>query len=172
MSNREQRRNLSKAERERIQEQEKRARVKREKKLLRAEQRKIWFSKYKKIIIIVACCIMVTVGVGVGLGIALSSSNDNTNSYKLVMLSSDTCAPCKELEPTIKQLKSEYKGDINIVIYDINNSATGRSLADKHNVSATPTMLFFKNDKVVEKMEGAQPRSNIENMFRSLGWIN
>ena len=167
MSNREQRRKqnavVSKTERERLKQKE-----------MRKRERKAWWEMYKMKVIIVLCVI---IGIGGVIGIAVGVSqvdNDggtSTGQYQLIDLGSNGCIPCEQLRPVISTLKTKYSGEISVNFYDVNSSSKGAQLANKYNVSTIPTLIFLENGKVVKRMVGYHSQSEIESVFRSLGWI-
>ncbi|MHA1107245.1 MAG: thioredoxin family protein [Promethearchaeota archaeon] len=72
---------------------------------------------------------------------------DGPNEGKLIIdLSSEWCGPCKLLTPVLEQFKEE--GLINLIHIDIDNN---RELGQAMNISAVPTLMFFKDGKLLEK---------------------
>ena len=72
---------------------------------------------------------------------------DGPNEGKLIIdLSSKWCEPCKLLTAVLEQFKQE--GLINLIQIDINNN---RELCQVMNISAVPTLMFFKDGKLLEK---------------------
>jgi len=75
------------------------------------------------------------------------------------------CAPCRQIAPIISALASEYGDQVKIVKMDIDsNPAT----PGQYGVRAIPTILAFKDGQVVEQLTGARPKSDFENMVKSL----
>ena len=73
------------------------------------------------------------------------------------------CGPCRAIAPIIDQLASQYAGKVKVTKVDVDaNQRTGM----RFNVRSIPTLLFFKNGKVVDQVIGAQPRANIESKFQ------
>ena len=72
---------------------------------------------------------------------------EGTNEGKLIIdLSSDWCGPCKTLSPVLEHLSE--KGLFSLVQVNIDNNS---ELAQKLNIYAVPTLLFFKDGKLLEK---------------------
>lgn len=68
------------------------------------------------------------------------------------------CGPCKAIAPMIDELAGEYEGKITIGKLDVDaNSATSTQFG----VMNIPTLLIFKNGKMVEKMVGAPARGKL-----------
>ena len=75
------------------------------------------------------------------------------------------CGPCRMLAPIIEELASEYEGKIVIGKCDVEEE---EDLAQEFGIRNIPTILFFKNGEVVDKLIGAQPKSKIEEKIKAL----
>ncbi len=75
------------------------------------------------------------------------------------------CGPCKMVGPSIEQLAEEYAGKAAIGKIDIEEND---DLATKYAIRNIPTVLFFKNGEVVDKMVGAAPKSVFEDKLKAL----
>lgn len=64
---------------------------------------------------------------------------------------SDGCGPCKMLEPVIIDLAKKYKGRLRVAEMNV---ANGPATARKLGVSGTPTVLYFHQGRVVERVVG------------------
>jgi len=62
------------------------------------------------------------------------------------------CGPCKAIAPRLADASREYAGKLKIVKVDIDSN---RSLAQKYQVSAVPTLIMFKNGQAVDRVTGA-----------------
>ncbi len=81
----------------------------------------------------------------------------------LVDFYADWCGPCKMLAPVIEQLADEYEGKFNIGKLNVDQNGT---TAQAYKVMSIPTLLFFKNGEVVDKLMGAVPKATIEQKLR------
>ena len=61
------------------------------------------------------------------------------------------CAPCKQLEPIIIRLAKDYAGRLKVA--EINAAGAPRTMA-KLGVRGTPTVLYYRNGKVVDQVVG------------------
>jgi len=77
---------------------------------------------------------------------------------------SNGCAPCMALVPTIKRLACKYDGKIKVA--ELNTSAGPKSTA-KLGVRGTPTVLFFKNGAVVERVVGVRGQHYFEEIVET-----
>ena len=61
------------------------------------------------------------------------------------------CGPCKKLAPQLEELATEYS---NVQFYKLDVEVNEDVAAD-HNISAMPTILFYKNGKFLGDFCGA-----------------
>lgn len=61
------------------------------------------------------------------------------------------CAPCRMLEPVVMDLASDYAGRLKVVEV---NAAEADQTAARFGVMGTPTVLFFRNGREVERVVG------------------
>lgn len=62
------------------------------------------------------------------------------------------CGPCRQLAPTLDSLSQELEGQINIVKCNVDDNPETPS---KYMVRGIPTMIIFKEGKVVDTKVGA-----------------
>ena len=74
------------------------------------------------------------------------------------------CAPCRMLAPTIEELASE-KPDIKFAKLDVDKN---RAVPSKFGIMSIPTLLYFKDGKLVDKTLGALPKMAIESRLVKL----
>ena len=68
------------------------------------------------------------------------------------------CGPCRTIGPIIEELAREMKGK---VVFGKLNVDQNMQTANKHRISAIPTMLVFKNGNLVDKIIGAYPKATL-----------
>lgn len=61
------------------------------------------------------------------------------------------CGPCRQLEPIIMDLASDYQGRVKVA--EVNAAEAGHT-ASRYGVMGTPTVLFFKGGREVERVVG------------------
>lgn len=88
------------------------------------------------------------------------------NAKTPVMLDvwSNGCAPCMSLVPTVRRLACKYDGKIKVAELNV---ATGQKSAAKLGVRGTPTILFFKNGQVVERVVGVRGQHYFEEIIET-----
>lgn len=75
------------------------------------------------------------------------------------------CGPCRMIAPIVEQLASEYAGQLKVGKLDVDNN---QKTAVRFNVRSIPTILFFKDGKVVDQVIGAVPRPHLEQRVKAL----
>jgi thioredoxin 1 len=75
------------------------------------------------------------------------------------------CGPCRMLSPVIEELAKIYQGK---VVFGKLNTDSNRGVAGQFGIMSIPTLLYFKNGKLVGKEIGAVPRQVIESKMRKL----
>ena len=75
------------------------------------------------------------------------------------------CGPCRMIGPIIADLAKEYDGRIVVGKCDVEEN---EDLSNEFGIRNIPTILFFKNGEVVDKLIGAQPKPKIEEKFEAL----
>jgi len=71
------------------------------------------------------------------------------------------CGPCKKLEPFYEKLSQYYE---NVLFFKC-NIEHAEDLANQLDITAMPTFHFYKNGKLVHKLEGCDPKQ-LENTIR------
>jgi len=69
------------------------------------------------------------------------------------------CAPCRMVGPIVEELARDYAGKI---LFGKLNLDKNRSVATQYQIMSIPTLLVFKNGKIVDRIVGAMPRKLLE----------
>ena len=72
------------------------------------------------------------------------------------------CGPCRMLAPTIAKIAEEQSGAVKVGKVDVDEEPM---LAAKFGISSIPTLMVFKNGKVVKTSVGVIPKAAIEALF-------
>ena len=75
------------------------------------------------------------------------------------------CGPCRMVDPIIEELAAKYDGKIVVGKCDVEDN---EDLAAEFGIRNIPTILFFKNGEVVDKLIGAQSKGKFEEKFEAL----
>lgn len=69
------------------------------------------------------------------------------------------CAPCRMVAPVIEELAKDHQGKITFGKLNVDNS---RQIAMRYGIMSIPTLLIFKEGKLVDQKVGAMPRTALE----------
>ena len=75
------------------------------------------------------------------------------------------CGPCRMVAPIISELAEKYDGKLVVGKCDVEES---EELAAQFGIRNIPTILFFKNGVVVDKIVGAAGKQKFEEKFEAL----
>lgn len=86
---------------------------------------------------------------------------ETIQSHSLVVVDcwAPWCAPCRMVAPIIDALALDFDGKI---LFGKLNVDENRAVAIEYQIMSIPTLLVFKNGKLVERIIGAQPRQTLE----------
>jgi thioredoxin 1 len=69
----------------------------------------------------------------------------------MVYFSADWCGPCRQLAPHIDAMAADNKDKLKVVKIDVDHN---KSLTRQYGVAAVPTIVFFKDGKVIARNTG------------------
>lgn len=73
------------------------------------------------------------------------------------------CAPCKAIAPVVDGLADEYAGQVKVAKLNVDeNPAT----PGQFGVRGIPTLILFKDGKVVDQVVGAVPKNQLEGLIK------
>ena len=73
------------------------------------------------------------------------------------------CGPCRMLSPVIEEIAEENDGVVKVGKVNVDEEP---ELAAEFGIASIPTVLLFKNGKVVNSSIGFRPKAQIEAMFK------
>ncbi|MCJ2520895.1 MAG: thioredoxin [Candidatus Thermoplasmatota archaeon] len=75
------------------------------------------------------------------------------------------CQPCKVITPIVEELAEQYQDGVAFVQVNIDDNA--RSPA-KYSIMGVPTLLFFKDGQLIDRVVGVAPRARIEEVLKKI----
>ena len=69
------------------------------------------------------------------------------------------CAPCKKIAPILEELSQELNNKIKIGKLNVEE---GSRVASQYGIMSVPTLLFFKQGKVVEHVTGVVTKHDLK----------
>lgn len=83
----------------------------------------------------------------------------------LVDFYSDSCVPCKRMSPVLADIEDDNADNLKVVKININFDS---ELAEKYDVQAVPTLVFFKDGAEEARLVGAVKKSAIQDTIDNL----
>ena len=75
------------------------------------------------------------------------------------------CGYCQRLAPAIDELGREYAGRVKVALLNID--LNGKT-ASEYGIQSTPTLFFYKKGRLLDRVQGALPKEEIERHLRNL----
>lgn len=75
------------------------------------------------------------------------------------------CGPCRMLSPIVEELAKEYEGKAIVAKCNVDEA---QEVPMKFGIRNIPTILFFKNGELADKVVGAAPKSDIAKKLEAL----
>ena len=75
------------------------------------------------------------------------------------------CGPCRTIAPILDELADKYAGGVKITKLNVDENPL---IASQYSIQSIPTMLLFKDGKLVNKLVGALPKEEIERHLLSI----
>jgi thioredoxin 1 len=99
--------------------------------------------------------------------LTLTKSNFDSEVKKpgapiLVDFWAEWCGPCRMVAPVLEKLAAEYGGRVRIGKVNVDDES---GLAASYGIQSIPTLLLFKDGRVVEQFIGATSRDVLARMI-------
>lgn len=75
------------------------------------------------------------------------------------------CGPCRTIGPILEELATEMGDAVKVTKVNVDES---QALAQKFNVRAIPTILFFKNGEMKDQAVGLLPKEDLRKKAEAL----
>jgi thioredoxin 1 len=87
-----------------------------------------------------------------------------SETLTLVDFWAEWCGPCKMIAPTVEELADAYEGRVKVCKLDVDEN---QRTAQQYAVRSIPSLLFFKDGKVVETVVGAVRKQRLEEVIEA-----
>ncbi len=90
----------------------------------------------------------------------LASFEESIGDSKLTMVDfyATWCGPCMQMDPFVKEIKLEKKDLVNVIQVDTDKFT---EIAEKYQIDALPTLIFFKEGKIVHREVGGRSKEDL-----------
>lgn len=86
-----------------------------------------------------------------------------------VEIGAASCIPCKAMQPIMKEVAEEYKGQVKVVFHDV-WTKTGKQDAEKYKIRVIPTQVFLDIEgKEYFRHEGYFPKEELVKVLKIQG---
>ncbi len=75
------------------------------------------------------------------------------------------CGPCKMMLPIVDELAADYEGRVRVGKLNVDENP---EVCEQYGIMNIPTMLFFKNEQLVNRHIGACRKAELEKLFTDL----
>jgi thioredoxin 1 len=89
---------------------------------------------------------------------AFDDAINNATKPVLVDFWASWCGPCRLLSPIVEELADEMAEVLDVYKVNVDDN---QDLAMRYKVMSIPTLILFKEGKIVHTMVGAQPRAKL-----------
>lgn len=75
------------------------------------------------------------------------------------------CGPCKMITPMLDEIAARYEGQVKVTKLNLDENA---ATSQQFGITSIPTLVFFNNGTVVDRITGAVSRSQLEGRINRL----
>lgn len=89
----------------------------------------------------------------------------DSKKVALVDFWAEWCGPCRMIGPIVEEIAQEYADKALVAKCNVDDDG---AVANQFGIRSIPTILFFKNGEVVDRVVGAVPKAVIKQKLDSL----
>ena len=102
---------------------------------------------------------------------AIQFTDENVNDYiassrpTLIDCWATWCGPCVRMSPIIDEVAAEFGDKANIGKYNVDEES---DLSQQFRIMSIPTILFFKDGTLVDRLAGSQSKATLVDKLNSM----
>lgn len=73
------------------------------------------------------------------------------------------CGPCRAVGPIVEELADQFKDSIKVMKLNVDDS---QKTAQNYNVRSIPTLILFKDGKILDTLIGLVPKERLEDFVK------
>ncbi|MEQ8214167.1 MAG: thioredoxin [Smithellaceae bacterium] len=73
------------------------------------------------------------------------------------------CGPCRAVGPIVEELADQFKDNVKVMKLNVDDS---QKTAQNYNVRSIPTLILFKEGKIVDTLIGLAPKERLEDFIK------
>ncbi|MGE5480346.1 MAG: thioredoxin family protein [Chloroflexota bacterium] len=107
--------------------------------------------------------------IGLTMLIPVNYAQSKKAKITFIELGSNSCVPCKKMQPVMKSVEKKYGAQLKVVFYDVWKKEY-KHKSKEYNVRLIPTQVFLdERGKEIHRHEGFYPESEIDKFLQSKG---
>jgi len=73
------------------------------------------------------------------------------------------CGPCRAVGPIVEELADQFKDNVKVMKLNVDDS---QKTAQNYNVRSIPTLILFKEGKIVDTLIGLVPKERLADFIK------
>lgn len=93
--------------------------------------------------------------------ISIENTLSQKEKYIILYFTASWCGPCRMFKNILESFSNKYKNEVEIIKIDVDER---RELAIDNHISSVPTLIFYKNGKIITRKTGVLSLNALEDI--------